>query len=59
MRVSHGRNVWNSMPGAWIRQDAEGGMPYSCSGHRVPYFAAVKKPNPGKSLLYALGLFLI
>ena len=29
--VFHGCNVWNEMPGA---------------GHRVPYFAAVKDPNP-------------
>ena len=39
--------------------DAEGGVPYSCAGHRVPYFAAVKDPNPVNDLLYVLGIFLI
>ena len=37
----------------------EGGVPYSCAGHRVPYFAAVKDPNSVNGLLYALGIFLI
>ena len=34
-------------------------MPYSCAGHRVPYFAAAKDPNPVNRLLSALGIFLI
>ena len=55
----HCCNVWNEMSGAWIRHDTEGGVPYSCAGHRVPYFAAVKDPNPVNGLLYALGIFLI
>ena len=37
------------MAGAGIRHDTEGGVPYSCAGHRVPFFAAVKDPN---GLLY-------
>ena len=37
----------------------EGGVPYSCTGHQVPYFAAVKDPYPINGLLYALGIFLI
>ena len=37
----------------------QGGVPYSCAGHRVPYLTAVKEPNPVTCLLYALGLFLI
>ena len=36
-----------------------GGVPYSCAGHRVPYFAAVKDLNPIDGLLYVLGIFLI
>ena len=35
------------------------GVPYSCAGHRVTYFAAMKDPNPINGLLYALGIFLI
>ena len=30
-----------------------------CAGHRVPYAAAVKDPNPVNGLLNALGIFLI
>ena len=37
--------------------DTEGGVPYSCSGHRVSYFAAVKDPTPVKDLgLYIMRL---
>ena len=37
------------------------GVPYLCAGHRVPYVAPVKVPNPVNvnGLLYALGIFLI
>ena len=42
----------------WSAVFAEGGVLYLCAGHRVPYFAAVKDPNPVNGLLYALGIFL-
>ena len=29
------------------------------TGNQVPYFAAVKDPNPINGLLYTLGIFLI
>ena len=34
-----------SMPGACIQHSTFGAVLYSCTGHLVPYFAAVKNPN--------------
>ena len=42
-----------------MERDARRMKTYSCTGLQVPYFVAVKDPNPVNDLLYVLGLFLI
>ena len=51
--------IWYGMLLVDLYKDETGYGFFTAATYRVPYFAAMKDPNPVNGLLYALGIFLI